>query len=64
MGRKTYDMMAAFWPTPMAEKSNPHMANVMNNSRKIVFSRSMQKAEEKQNWRNVILYKEIIPGRS
>ncbi len=47
-GRKTYEMMASFWPTPMAEQMQPEMAKGMNASPKIVFSRTLQHAA----WQN------------
>lgn len=44
-GRKTYDMMSAFWPTPMALESMPELAKGMNDAEKIVFSRSLKVAD-------------------
>ncbi len=40
-GRVTYDMMAAHWPTPEAARQDPVVAERMNRSQKIVFSRSL-----------------------
>lgn len=39
-GRKTYDLMAAFWPTPMAVEQFPDVAAGMNRADKVVFTRS------------------------
>lgn len=39
-GRKTYEMMASFWPTAQAKELFPQVAAGMNNAEKIVFSRS------------------------
>lgn len=47
-GRITYDMMASFWPTDMAKEMNPVMAKGMNESEKILFSRTAKTA----NWSN------------
>lgn len=47
-GRVTYDMMAAWWPTPNAAKAFPTVAKKMNETDKIVFSRTMKKAA----WQN------------
>lgn len=47
-GRRTYEMMYSFWPTPMAAEMFPETAKGMNKSEKIVFSTSMKKAE----WNN------------
>jgi dihydrofolate reductase len=44
-GRVTYEMMAGFWPTPMAAQMMPEVAAGMNRAQKFVFSRSLQKAE-------------------
>jgi dihydrofolate reductase len=52
-GRITYDLMASFWPTPMAAKNMPVVAEGMNSSKKIVFSRTMDKA----SWNNTRLVK-------
>lgn len=47
-GRVTYEMMAGFWPTPMAMEQMPEVAKGMNKASKIVFSRTLKKA----NWNN------------
>jgi len=52
-GRITYELMAGYWPTPMAIKNNPLVAERMNNLPKIVFSRTMDKAA----WNNTKLVK-------
>jgi dihydrofolate reductase len=44
-GRVTYDMMAGFWPTPMAAQMMPEVAAAMNRAPKYVFSRSLQKPD-------------------
>jgi dihydrofolate reductase len=43
-GRKTYDQMAAFWPTAEAARAMPAVAKGMNAKRKLVASRSMTSA--------------------
>src|SRR5260370_24219832 len=52
-GRITYDLMASFWPTPPAMQSNPIIAERMNNSRKYVFSTTLDQA----SWSNTTLLK-------
>lgn len=52
-GRKTYDLMAGYWPTPVAAETAPQVAQRMNQLQKIVFSQTMQKAL----WRNTTLLK-------
>jgi dihydrofolate reductase len=55
-GRITYEMMASWWPTPEAIKTNPEIANGMNEAEKIVFSRTLKKAE----WNNTKLIKDNL----
>ena len=50
-GRVTYDVMAGFWPTPMATTQNPVVAARMNATPKIVFSRTLRDA----SWNNTTL---------
>jgi dihydrofolate reductase len=52
-GRVTYDMMASFWPTPLAAQSNPIVVERMNNLQKYVFSTTLDKA----SWNNTRLFK-------
>ena len=47
-GRTTYDMMSSFWPTEAAHHAMPKVADGMNKSDKIVFSRRLRKA----HWNN------------
>src|SRR5436309_9482314 len=44
-GRVTYDMMASFWPTPAGKSANPVFAGALNNTPKIVFSKTLQTAD-------------------
>jgi dihydrofolate reductase len=55
-GRITYDLMAGYWPTPMADQHDPVVAKAMNNLQKVVFSRTMEKA----SWNNTKLVKTDI----
>ncbi len=52
-GRKTYEQMASFWPTPAAAQMNPVVAERMNSMSKVVFSRTLDKA----SWSNTKLVK-------
>jgi dihydrofolate reductase len=47
-GRTTYEMMASYWPTPMALENDPAVAKGMNKAEKIVFSNTLKKPE----WEN------------
>jgi len=40
-GRITYELMAAYWPTPQALRNDPVVAERMNSLPKIVFSRTL-----------------------
>lgn len=50
-GRVTYEMMAGFWPTPMAAQIMPEVAAGMNRRPKIVFSKTLREA----GWNNTTL---------
>lgn len=52
-GRITYELMASYWPTPMALQNSPVVAKGMNQMPKIVFSRTL----EKVSWSNTKLVK-------
>jgi dihydrofolate reductase len=53
-GRITYQLMADYWPTPAALNDDPIVAAKMNVLPKVVFSRTLDKAE----WTNTRLVKE------
>jgi dihydrofolate reductase len=55
-GRKTYDLMVSYWMTSAALSDDPVIANLMNTKPKIVFSKTMAKAE----WNNTRLISENI----
>ncbi|HEY5544676.1 MAG TPA: dihydrofolate reductase family protein [Gemmatimonadaceae bacterium] len=57
-GRVTYEMMAAWWPTPMAAQAMPEVAAQMNALPKVVFSRTLGEAE----WSNTTLVKDDLAG--
>src|ERR1700726_2014560 len=57
-GRVTYDLMAGFWPTPLAAQANPIGAERMNNLRKFGFSTTMDQA----SWNNSTLFKGDLAG--
>jgi dihydrofolate reductase len=47
-GRKTYQMMADYWPTQSAIKDDPVVAELMNSLPKVVFSTTLKSV----NWMN------------
>jgi dihydrofolate reductase len=58
-GHTTYDMMKSWWPTPVAMHMDPAMAEVMNNSPKVVFSKQLLSAEDEPNWKNIRVFHHI-----
>ena len=52
-GRITYELMAGYWPTKEATKDDPIVASKMNSIPKIVFSKTLDKAD----WNNTRLVK-------
>ena len=52
-GRVTYEMMKSFWPTEKARQMFPVVAEQMNEAKKVVFSRTLDKAD----WDNTRLIK-------
>jgi dihydrofolate reductase len=55
-GRITYELMAGYWPTPMALQNAPAIAERLNNLPKVVFSRTLAQA----SWNNTTLIKGTI----
>ena len=52
-GRVTYNLMAGYWPSPMASQHDPIVAKRMNSLPKVVFSGTMDQAL----WNNTRLVK-------
>lgn len=50
-GRVTYQLMASYWPTPIADKHSPEVAKGMNSMPKTVFSRTLDSV----SWNNTQL---------
>jgi len=55
-GRKTYDMMTAYWPSHMAMQNDPVVAKGMNNASKIVVSSTLKTAA----WENTEIISENV----
>jgi dihydrofolate reductase len=55
-GRRTYEMMAGYWPTPAAAEGDPAVADIMNAVPKVVFSSTLGSAD----WQNA----ELITGNA
>ncbi len=50
-GRTTYLLMAGYWPTQNAHEEDPEIARLMNDTAKIVFSKTLESAA----WQNTRL---------
>lgn len=57
-GRVTYELMASYWPTPMAASANPAVATRMNSLPKVAFSRTLKGAA----WNNTRLFGGDLSG--
>lgn len=55
-GRKTYQLMEQYWPTPQAEKNSQVIAELMNQLPKIVFSKTLESVK----WKQSLYVKSII----
>ena len=54
-GRRTYELMADFWPTENARTMDPKTAEIMNDTSKIVFSKTLKSVKESEHWKNIKL---------
>jgi len=57
-GRVTYEGMASYWPTSVAERDDPKVAAAMNGLDKIVVSRTLTEA----TWANTRLIRDDVAG--
>ena len=57
-GRKTYEIMAAYWPTAQPAAEDPGIIAHMNESKKIVYSGTLATT----NWNNTEILTEIDPA--
>ncbi len=55
-GRTTYELMSGYWPSDYAKENDPLVAARMNNLPKIVFSKTLNKAD----WQNTKLIQSNI----
>lgn len=58
-GRVTYQLMASYWPTENGIKDDPVVAGKMNSLPKIVFSRTLKKAD----WNNTELIRDDVEDK-
>jgi dihydrofolate reductase len=59
LGRRTYDIMQQFWPTPMAAQMIPEVAAYMNATPKLVVSHSAFAPE----WENTTVISSDVVGQ-
>jgi dihydrofolate reductase len=57
-GRKTYELMIQYWPTPMAKQHDAAIAERMNKLPKVVFSKTLNDT----SWSNTRLVKDGLVG--
>ena len=56
-GRKTYEGMFEYWTSEMAMQSDPEMSTLMNETKKVVFSKTLTSL----NWKNSELISNDLP---
>lgn len=65
-GRRVYRLMEATWPKiardPSASEENLEIARLINDTPKIVFSKTLQSVKETEEWRNVKLVRKFEPA--
>jgi dihydrofolate reductase len=64
-GRRTYQLFESYWPKaagdPTTSASDLQIAELINHMDKVVFSKTLRKVEEGENWKNVRLLREVDP---
>ncbi len=64
-GRRIYQLMEAYWPKaaedPSTSRDDREIAQLMNGTEKLVFSRTLDKVAETRNWKSVRLVHEFNP---
>lgn len=65
-GRKIYQNMESVWPRMASDRSTSkddlEIARLINNTDKVVFSRTLRSVKETENWRNVKLVRRFEPA--
>ena len=54
-GRRTYQLMESYWPSEDGRKDDPEVAQLMNNTPKVVVSHSLKNVAETKIWKHVRL---------
>jgi dihydrofolate reductase len=62
-GRRIYQLMEGYWPKaaedPSTSSDDREIARLMNNTEKIVFSKTLDRVEETKNWKVTKLVREF-----
>jgi len=65
-GRRIYQLMEAYWPKaaedPSTSRDDREVARLMNGTKKLVFSRTLDRVRETRNWKNVTLVRKFDPS--
>lgn len=56
-GRTSYESLKGYWATTKASGEDPEMIEFINQTKKIVFSKTLEKAD----WHNSTVMREIVP---
>jgi dihydrofolate reductase len=59
-GKRTYQLMEKFWPSKDGLEGDPEVADLMNNTPKVVVSTSLKKVTETENWKNIRLIEKNV----
>src|SRR6185437_6374246 len=59
-GRRTYQLMESFWPSKEGLEGDPEVAHLMNETPKIVVSRSLKEVKETKLWKHIRLINENV----
>lgn len=59
-GKRTYQLMEEFWPSKAGLEGDPAVADLMNNTPKVVVSSSLKEIKETEHWRNARLIKSNV----
>jgi dihydrofolate reductase len=54
-GRRTYELLARYWPTPASSGEDATIRDFMNDTEKVVFSKTLQEGE----WNNTRIISEV-----
>ncbi len=57
-GHASFDALKNYWSTPKASAEDPEMIEYINQTKKIVFSKTLKKTD----WNNSTVLREIVPG--